>query len=111
MILSSAETLIIIAMVALGTMITRFLPFALFPANKETHPYIVYLGKVLPYSAIGMLIIYCLKEVNITNPSTSLPEAVSILLIILIHRWKNNPLLSIGAGTAIYMFIVQLIGR
>jgi len=67
MTLTSIQTFIIISMVTLGTVITRFLPFILFPDNKGNHPYITYLGNVLPYSAIGLLVVYCLKGVNLMN--------------------------------------------
>ena len=109
MTLSPLETLIIILMVTLGTMITRFLPFIVFSGNQKTHPYITYLGKVLPYAVIGLLVIYCFKETKLLQPSYGLPELIAILFIILLHNWKNNPLLSIGAGTAVYMLLVQFI--
>lgn len=96
-------------MVALGTMITRFLPFALFSGREKSHPYVEYLGKVLPYSAIGLLVVYCLRNVNFSNPVSAMPETISILAIIALHYWKENVLLSIGAGTAIYMFLVQAV--
>lgn len=109
MALTLTQTLIIIAMVTLGTVITRFLPFVLFPANKDTPPYIIYLGKVLPYSVIGLLVVYCLKGISLTTIPFGIPELISILLIALLHIWKNNTLLSIGFGTAIYMILIQLV--
>lgn len=107
MTLTAFQTLIIISMVTLGTVITRFLPFIIFPDNKETHPYITYLGKVLPFSVIGLLVVYCLKGVNLKSASYGLPEAIAIICIAVLHHWKNNVLLSIGAGTVIYMLLVQ----
>ncbi len=109
MTLTSIQTFIIICMVTLGTVITRFLPFILFPDNKENHPYITYLGKVLPFSVIGLLVVYCLKGVNLMNPPFGLPETVAIICITVLHYWKSNALLSIGAGTAIYMLLVQIV--
>lgn len=109
MTLTSVQTFIIISMVTLGTVITRFLPFILFPDSKKNHPYITYLGKVLPYSVIGLLVVYCLKSVNLMNPSFWLPESVAIICIIVLHFWRGNVLLSIGAGTVIYMLLVQII--
>jgi branched-subunit amino acid transport protein AzlD len=109
MTLTPVQTLVIIAMVALGTMITRFLPFILFPDTRENHPYIQYLGQVLPYAVIGLLVVYCLKDVQVTTPHYGLPEAAAIALIAVLHTWKGNTLLSIGAGTAFYMLIVQKI--
>lgn len=103
------QSVITIVMVVLGTMLTRFLPFLLFPANKPTPPYIQYLGKVLPFSVIGMLVIYCLKGVSLTAYAYGLPEALGILLTVLLHCWKRNMLLSIAGGTIFYMLLVQLV--
>jgi len=80
-----------------------------FPDNKGNHPYITYLGNVLPYSAIGLLVVYCLKGVNLINPPFGIPEAVAIICITVLHYWKSNALLSIGAGTGIYMILVQIV--
>lgn len=109
MTLTPIQTLAIIAMVMLGTVITRFLPFILFANSKGRHPYITYLGKVLPYSAIGLLVVYCLKSVNVMSSPFGLPEAVAISFIATLHYWKNNALLSIGAGTTVYMVLVQFV--
>ena len=103
------QSVITIVMVVLGTMLTRFLPFLLFPSNKPTPPYIQYLGKVLPFSVIGMLVIYCLKGVSLTAYAYGLPEALGILLTVLLHCWKRNMLLSVAGGTIFYMLLVQLV--
>jgi len=107
MTLTPVQTLIIIGMVTLGTMITRFLPFIIFPDHQKKHPFISYLGQVLPYAVIGLLVVYCLKGVDVTKPSFGLPEAAAIITIAILHLWKENTLLSIGAGTAVYMLLVQ----
>lgn len=109
MILTQMQILIIIGMVTLGTVITRFLPFLFFKNRKKDSPYINYLSKVLPYASIGLLVVYCLKGVNITGGSHGIPEAIAIVCIIILHTWKENTLLSIGAGTLIYMLLVQLV--
>lgn len=109
MILTSFETFIIICMVTLGTMITRFLPFILLKNDRGNNRYINYLGKALPYSAIGMLVVYCLKDVEFTGSTYGLPEIISIICIAVLHYWKENTLLSIGAGTVIYMILVQFV--
>lgn len=109
MTLTSTQTLVIISMVTLGTVITRFLPFILFPDNKSRHPYITYLGDVLPYAAIGLLVVYCLKGISLIKPSYGLPETIAIICIAVLHFWKNNALLSIGVGTVVYMALVQFI--
>lgn len=108
MALTPTQTFAIIAMVTLGTVITRFLPFILFP-DKKSNPYITYLGSVLPYSAIGLLVVYCLKSVNLMNSPFGLPEASAISFIAVLHYWKSNALLSIGAGTIVYMVLVQFV--
>ncbi len=109
MTLTVNQTFIIMLMVAIGTIVTRFLPFILFKNIKSNNQYISYLGQVLPYAAIGMLVVYCLKDVSITSPTYGLAEFLSILSIIILHNWKENTLLSIGAGTLIYMGLVQLV--
>jgi branched-subunit amino acid transport protein AzlD len=109
MILSAQQSLVIIAVVCLGTIITRALPFILFPNQDATPPYIIYLGKVLPFAAIGLLIIYCLRNVSVLSAPYGLPEAIAVLFVIGLHLWKNNSLLSIGAGTVLYMLMVQMV--
>lgn len=104
-----SQQLITILMVVLGTMLTRFLPFLLFPADKPTPKYIQYLGKVLPGAVFGLLIIYCLKNVSLLSGSHGLPEMISIVLVVILHLWKRQMLLSIAAGTVCYMLLVQLV--
>lgn len=103
------QQIITIAMVVLGTMITRFLPFIVFPANKPTPKYIQYLGRVLPSAVFGLLVIYCLKNVSIFTGSYGIPEAISIAFVILLHLWKRQMLISIAGGTICYMLLVQFI--
>ena len=103
------QQIIAIAMVVLGTMLTRFLPFLIFPAGKETPKYIQYVGKVLPAAVFGLLVVYCLRSVNLFSGSHGLPEAISIALVTALHLWKRQMLLSIAGGTVCYMLLVQLI--
>lgn len=103
------EQIITIGMVVLGTAITRFLPFLIFPAGKETPKYIRYLGNVLPPAVFGMLVIYCLKDVSIFTGSRGVPELLAIALVIGLHLWKRQMLLSIAGGTIFYMALVQFI--
>ncbi|PWM98799.1 MAG: branched-chain amino acid transporter AzlD [Massilioclostridium sp.] len=102
-----SQQIITIAAVVLGTMVTRFLPFILFPANKPTPKYIQYLGKVLPYAVIGLLVVYCFKSLSITTYPFGLPEVIGVITIILLHWWKRNMLISIAGGTIVYMLAVQ----
>ena len=92
----------------LGTMMTRFLPFLIFPEGKEPPEFIQYLGKVLPYAVIGLLVIYCLKDVP-GSGTYGIPEFLAIAFIVLLHRWKKSILLSIGGGTVFYMLLVQFV--
>lgn len=92
----------------LGTMVTRFLPFLIFPEGKEPPEFIQYLGKVLPYAVIGLLVIYCLKDVP-GSGTYGIPKFLAIAFIVLLHRWKKSILLSIGGGTVFYMLLVQFV--
>lgn len=98
-----------IAVIALGTVLTRILPFLLFPAGKKTPPVVRYLGLVLPGASIGMLVVYCFKNVSLLAGSHGLPELFAAAFVILIHKLKHNLLLSIGGGTVLYMFLVQVV--
>ena len=106
--MTTTQSIITIIAVVLGTMVTRFLPFLVFPEGKTPPVFIQYLGKVLPYAVISLLIIYCLKDVP-ASTTHGLPEAIAILLIIVLHKWKKNTLLSIAGGTILYMILVQKI--
>ena len=103
------QEIITIAMVVLGTMITRFLPFLLFPAGKPTPKYIQYLGQVLPGAVFALLVVYSLKSVNILAGSPGIPELISLCLVVGLHLWKRQMLLSIAGGTICYMLLVQLV--
>ena len=107
--MTAVQQLVTILAVAAGTMLTRFLPFVLFPADKPTPKYIRYLGKVLPAAVFGMLVVYCLKNVQILSGSHGLPEAIAIAVVAALHLWKKNTLLSIAVGTVCYMLLVQLV--
>ncbi|NLJ40432.1 MAG: branched-chain amino acid transporter AzlD [Clostridiales bacterium] len=103
------EQIITIAMVVLGTIATRFLPFILFPPDKPTPKYIKYLGKALPAAVLGMLVVYSLKDIDIFTSSRGLPELISIGIVTALHFWKKQMLLSIAGGTIAYMLLVQFI--
>ena len=98
-----------IVVMALVTMLTRFLPFLIFGENRKTPPLITYLGKVLPCAVMGMLVVYCLKDVNFLQAPFGAPELIGIAIVALLHLWKRNSLLSIGVGTVCYMLLVQLV--
>ena len=106
--MTTTQSIITIIAVVLGTMVTRFLPFLVFPEGKTPPVFIQYLGKVLPYAVISLLIIYCLKDVPSSN-THGLPEVIAILFVIVLHKWKKSTLLSIAGGTILYMILVQRI--
>lgn len=109
MVMTLPQQLMTIGVIVFGTMLTRFLPFLLFPAGKPTPKYIRYLGWVLPSAVFGMLVIYCLKDVSLLTGSHGIPELLSIALVIGLHLWKRQMLLSIAGGTVCYMLLVQLV--
>ena len=98
---------VLVAVMALTTMALRFLPFLLF--RNHTPAYIVYLGRVLPAAIIGMLVVYCLKDVALTKAPFGLPELVAVMCVIGLQAWKRNSLISILAGTIVYMGLVQVL--
>ena len=110
-----AERILTIAMVVLGTVLTRFLPFWIFPAAKPgkparpTPPYVQYLGRFLPAAALGLLAVYGLKDVSLLTGSHGLPELIALAALTGLHLWKRNMLLSIAGGTVCYMLLVQLV--
>lgn len=107
--MTTIQEIITIGLCALATMTTRFLPFVIFRADKPTPKYMQYLGKALPAAIFGMLVVYCLKNVNVFAQSHGLPELLAIALVVALHLWKRNMLLSIAGGTVCYMLLVQLV--
>lgn len=96
-------------MAVLGTVITRFLPFIVFPESERPPRVVEYLGKVLPYAMGGLLVVYSLKNVTPFSGTHGIPEAVAIAVIVALHVWKRSMLLSIAGGTAVYMLLVQVV--
>lgn len=103
------QTLVIIVAIASGAVITRFLPFVVFPQSKTPPKIILQIGKMLPAAVMGLLVVYCLKGVSLFSGSYGIPELLAIAVILIMHKWKNNVLLSIGSGTVLYMVLVQFI--
>ena len=104
-----ARSAALVAAVAAVTALTRFLPFLLFGGKKQPPRAIVYLGRVLPCAIMGMLVVYCLRNVTPLSPPYGIPELIGAALAVLLHIWKRNTLLSIGASTVVYMLLVQLV--
>ena len=105
--MSFTEQLITIAVVVLGTMTTRFLPFLLFPAHKQTPPLVAFLGRVLPSAVMGLLVVYSLKDTSILESTHGLPEALAVAVTVLLQLVLKNLLLTIAGGTICYMLLVQ----
>ncbi|MBE5884295.1 MAG: branched-chain amino acid transporter AzlD [Lachnospiraceae bacterium] len=99
----------IIGVVALCTLLTRALPFWILGGKREIPQTVKYLGKVLPPAIMVILVIYCLKSVNIFVGSRGIPEFLAVALVVALHCWRKNTLLSIGAGTVFYMILVQAV--
>lgn len=98
---------LLIAVMSIVTIALRALPFLVF--GKKTPAYILYLGKVLPPAIIGMLVIYCLKDISFASAPFGAPELIAAASVVGIHIWRRNSLLSILTGTAVYMVLIQLV--
>ena len=101
--------LILIAVMTLVTMATRFLPFLIFGEKRETPPLVTYLGQVLPFAIMGMLVVYCLRDVSVVKYPFGLPELIAGAVVALLHLWRRNTLISIVSGTLLYMLLVQYV--
>lgn len=104
-----SQQVVIILLVAAATIITRFLPFLAFPAGKPTPAFVQYLGKVLPSAVFGLLVIYCFRNVQILSGTHGIPELIATMVVIWLYVWKRQMLLSIAAGTIVYMLLVQVV--
>ena len=104
---NNVHVALMIAIMALVTLLLRALPFIVFNGSKPTPRFIVYLSDVLPYAIIGMLVIYCLKDIRFAGSTHGIPEIVSVAVVAALHFWKKNTLLSIVAGTVLYMALIQ----
>jgi len=105
--MNTYQHLIIIALCALATQLTRFLPFILFPAGKPTPKFIQYLGHALPAAVFSMLVVYCLKSVSITGGSHGLPEAIAIAAVAVLHLWKKPNVQGFGLLLAVMLIALR----
>ena len=106
---NNTHAMVLILTMMVGTMATRFLPFLLLGDKRQTPPFISYLGKVLPYAIMGMLVVYWLKGVSVTQLSSLAPAALGVGITAGLHLWKHNTLISIIGGTVCYMLLVQMV--
>ena len=102
------HSILTVAVVSVVTISLRFLPFLLF-GRRKTPPFILYLGKVLPYAIMGMLVVFCLRNISFADAPHGLPELISCAAVVLLHVWRRNTLLSIVGGTACYMLLIRLV--
>ena len=107
--LNTSQSLILIAILAAVTFLTRAIPFLLFPDKEHMPPFVRYLGQALPYSIMAMLVVYCYKNVSLAAAPFGLPEFLCAVFILFLHRWKHNLILSIAGGTILYMVLVQMV--
>ena len=107
--MADLHDILLVATVAIVTIALRFLPFWIFGENRTTPPLVAHLGKVLPFAIMGMLVVYCLKDMTLTAAPFGIPELIGCALVAGLHVWKRNTLLSIGAGTLCYMLLVQFV--
>lgn len=107
--MTDLQAVLSVAAAVLVTALTRFLPFWVFGEKQKTPEIITYLGKVLPCAIIGMLVVYCLKDVSILDSPYGIPELIAGALVVILHLWKRNTLLSIAGGTVCYMILIQMV--
>ncbi len=98
-----------IAIMAVITVALRAIPFLIFGGKRKAPQSIINLSNLLPYAVMAMLVVYCLKNVSFSSINTFMPELISCVIVIALHLWKHNTILSIIAGTVIYMLLVQIV--
>ncbi len=101
------HAMIVIAVMGLAVLATRIVPVLIFGRGEKVPEFILYLGRVVPYTAMGLLIVYCLRDVPVLEAPHGLPEAISLAVVTVTYLWKRNSILSVVIGTALYMFLVQ----
>lgn len=106
---NTVHSLLIVAVMAVFTALTRFLPFLAFPEGRKRPKVITYLGTVLPYALIGMLVVYCFKSVSVFAYPYCIPELLAVVLVTVLHIWKRNTLISVFGGVIFYMLLVQCV--
>ena len=107
--MNNIHAVLLIAVVSVVTMLLRFLPLWIFGNGQKTPVLIQYLGKVLPYAIMGMLVIFCLKGVSLLSAPYGLPELIACGIVVGLHIWKRNTAISIVGGTVVYMVLVQMV--
>lgn len=107
--LTTLEVLVVLFALVFGTLLTRLLAFVLFPENRRQPQVISFLSLTIPAAMMGLLVVFCLKSTTVLSYPYGLPELISVALIVALHLWRRNVLLSIAVGTLMYMFLVQAV--
>ena len=107
--MSEKEVYITVLLILAVTVLPRFLPFIVFPEGKKPPKFLSTLGTTLPYAVIGALVVYCFKGVSVTAYPHGIPELIALAVIVVLHMWRHNTLLSMAAGTVAYMLLVQFV--
>lgn len=107
--MTNKEIFFIVAALTAATVITRFVPFIIFPKGKKVPDFVVYLGKILPFAAVGLLVVSCFSGVSFLKYPYGLPEIICVAVAALLHWKKGNTLLSIGVSTVLYMILIRFV--
>lgn len=107
--MTNVQYALMVLVMAAVTAAIRFLPFLIFNGKRETPAFITYLGRVLPYAVMGMLVVFCFKSVSFLKAPFGVPELIAGAVVVGLHAWRRNTLLSILSGTAVYMLLIQLV--
>ena len=101
----------LIIMLVMGgcVLLTRILPVIIFGRSERVPEFILYLGKVIPYTAMGLLIVYCLRDVSILGGTHGVPELIAMAVVVASYLWKRNTIVSVVLGTAVYMVLLQMV--
>ena len=101
----------LIVMLVMGgcVLLTRILPVVIFGRSERIPEFILYLGKVIPYTAMGLLIVYCLRDVSILGGTHGVPELIAMAVVVASYLWKRNTIVSVVLGTAVYMLLLQMV--
>lgn len=104
---SVSHTIILVAVSVLVTVLLRAFPFLVFNGKKEMPKGVKIVADSLPPAIMGVLVIYCLKDYILSPGSTSVAAAVAVVAVVILHLWRRNVLMSIAAGTFIYMILIR----
>lgn len=101
------HAMIVILVMGLAVLATRIVPVLIFGRGEKVPEFILYLGRVVPYTAMGLLIVYCLRDVPVFDAPHGLPELIALAVVAVSYIWKRNTIFSVVIGTALFMFLVQ----